>query len=162
VAEVADSRPRNGGIRRIRPVHGPRPSRRILRSPRLEAVAARPATAPLATLAAGLAGAAYLYGTNPHEPGHWLPRCPFNWATGLLCPACGGTRMAYDLMHGDLTAAWHDNAALLLASPAAAYLLGRWVVEGLLGRHWRPELGRRGSIAVLGVAVAWAVLRNTL
>ncbi|MGK5628034.1 DUF2752 domain-containing protein [Streptomyces sp. URMC 123] len=110
---------------------------------------------------AGLAGAAYLWGRNPHESGQLLPRCPFNWATGLLCPGCGGTRMTYDLMHGDVVAAFHDNTALLLLGlPAAAYLGGRWLWEGLRGRRYRPRLGRRGTAAVLGLAVAWAVTRN--
>ncbi|MGI5195325.1 DUF2752 domain-containing protein [Streptomyces sp. CA-288835] len=119
-----------------------------------------PATAPLAVFVAGVAGAWYLYGTDPHEPGHLLPQCPFRVVTGLLCPACGGTRMVYDLMHGHLSAAWHDNRLLLLASPFALALLGRWAVEGLRGRRWRPELGRVAQALVLVVAVAWTVVRN--
>ncbi|WP_431950132.1 DUF2752 domain-containing protein [Actinacidiphila sp. bgisy167] len=129
---------------------------------RLGAVAARPAAAPLASLVAGAAGAAYLWGTDPHQPGHWLPRCPFNFLTGLLCPACGATRMVYDLMHGDLPAAFHDNALLLLASPFPLYLYARWVTEGLRGRTYRPTLTKRAQAAVLGVAVTWAVVRNAV
>ncbi|CBG70623.1 MULTISPECIES: DUF2752 domain-containing protein [Streptomyces] len=119
-----------------------------------------PAAAPLAVAAAGLAGAAYLYGTNPHEPGHVLPQCPFRYVTGLLCPACGGTRMVYDLMHGRFEAAWHDNRVLLLAAPFALALLGRWAVEGLRGRRWRPELKPRTQALILGVAVTWTIVRN--
>ncbi|WP_344388375.1 DUF2752 domain-containing protein [Streptomyces vastus] len=119
-----------------------------------------PATAPLAVFVAGAAGAWYLYGTDPHEPGHLLPQCPFRLVTGLLCPACGGTRMVYDLMHGHFSAAWHDNRLLLLASPFALALLARWGVEGLRGRRWRPELGRVAQALVLVVAVAWTVVRN--
>ncbi len=121
----------------------------------------RPLAAPLGLAAAAVAGAAYLYGTNPHEPGHLLPRCPIEWATGLLCPACGGTRMAYDLLHGDLTAAFHDNAALLLLGvPVAAYLWGRQLREALRGRFYRPRLSTRGTAAILGTAVAWTLTRN--
>ncbi|MFJ3638863.1 DUF2752 domain-containing protein [Streptomyces sp. NPDC090108] len=120
----------------------------------------RPAAAPLAVLAAGAAGAAYLYGTDPHQPGHLLPGCPFRMMTGLLCPACGGTRMVYDLMHGHPAEAWLDNRALLLASPYALALLGRWAVEGLRGRRWRPRTGPRGQAVILLIAVAWTVLRN--
>ncbi|MFE9676049.1 DUF2752 domain-containing protein [Streptomyces sp. NPDC006259] len=121
-----------------------------------------PAAAPLAVLAAGLAGSAYLYVTDPHEGGHLLPRCPFRFVTGLLCPACGGTRMTYDLMHGHLGAAWLDNRALLLASPFALALWGRWTGEGLRGRRWRPTLGRRSQAVILGLAVTWTVVRNVL
>ncbi|MDT0343154.1 DUF2752 domain-containing protein [Streptomyces sp. DSM 44938] len=122
-----------------------------------------PALPPLAALAAGGAGAAYLWRTNPHEGGRLLPRCPFNWATGLDCPACGGTRMTYDMLHGDLAAAFQDNAYLLLLGvPLVLWVGGRWLYEGLRGRRYRPRFGRRGSAALLGSAVAWAVLRNAL
>ncbi|WP_449351804.1 DUF2752 domain-containing protein [Streptomyces shaanxiensis] len=119
-----------------------------------------PAAGPSAVLAAGAAGAAYLYRTDPHEPGHLLPQCPFRLLTGLLCPACGGTRMVYDLMHGHFTEAWLDNRALLLASPYALYLLGRWAWEGLHGRRWRPTLSPRAQVLVLALAVTWTVVRN--
>lgn len=119
-----------------------------------------PAAAPSAVLAAGAAGAVYLYRTDPHEPGHLLPQCPFRMLTGLLCPACGGTRMVYDLMHGHFTEAWLDNRALLLASPYALYLLGRWAWEGLHGRAWRPTLSPRAQLVVLAVAMTWTVARN--
>ncbi|MFF3616876.1 DUF2752 domain-containing protein [Streptomyces sp. NPDC002580] len=121
-----------------------------------------PATAPLAVLTAGVAGAGYLYVTDPHEPGHVLPRCPFRLVTGLLCPACGGTRMVYDLMHGHVGAAWLDNRVMLLASPFALALLARWITEGLRGRRWRPVLKPRAQALVLLTAVSWTVLRNVL
>ncbi len=120
----------------------------------------RPAAAPLAVLAAGAVGAAYLYVTDPHQAGQFLPRCPFNWVTGLLCPACGASRMVYDLMHGHLAQAWLDNRVLLLVAPLALVMLGRWAVEGLRGRRWRPKLSRRAQAAVLLTAVAWTVVRN--
>jgi hypothetical protein len=129
---------------------------------RLRAVAGRPVTASLTSAVAGLGAAAYLYGTDPHQPGHWLPRCPFNWVTGLLCPACGGTRMVYDLMHGDFTAAFHDNALLLIVSPAGLYLYLRWFTEGLRGRVYRPTLTPRAQAVILGIALTWAVVRNVM
>lgn len=129
---------------------------------RLPTLLRHPAAAPAGVLVAGAVGALYLYGTDPHQPGHWLPRCPFRLVTGLLCPACGGTRMVYDLMHGQFTAAWHDNRALLLAAPFALALLGRWAYEGLRGRHWRPALSGRAQVAILVTAVIWTVLRNVV
>ncbi|MEV6551072.1 DUF2752 domain-containing protein [Streptomyces sp. NPDC051597] len=119
-----------------------------------------PAAAPLAVLAAGVAGACYLWGTNPHEGGHLLPACPFRLVTGLLCPACGGTRMTYDLMHGHLGAAWLDNRGLLLAAPFALALCGRWALESLRGRSWRPRIAPAVQVLILVTAVAWAVVRN--
>ncbi|MDR6975580.1 hypothetical protein J2X68_002264 [Streptomyces sp. 3330] len=131
-------------------------------SARCSAALRHPATAPLAVLVAGAAGSAYLYVTDPHQPGHWLPRCPFRLVTGLLCPACGGTRLVYDLMHGHFAQAWLDNRVLLLASPYALALLVRWMWAGLHGRTWHPRLSPRGTTVVLGVAVAWTVLRNVV
>lgn len=135
---------------------GPRPSR----AGRLRRAAAHPAAGPLGALAAVAAGAAYLYRTDPHESGHLLPRCPFNWMTGLLCPACGATRMAYDLLHADPVRAFHDNALLLVCTPFLLAVAGRWAAAGLRGRHWRPVLEPRAAVAVGAVLLAWAVVRN--
>jgi hypothetical protein len=121
---------------------------------------AHPAIAPLVTLTAGVAASAYLYRTDPHQGGHWLPRCPFNWATGLLCPVCGSTRLAYDLLHGDPVRAAHENAFVLLLAPVALWAFGRWLVAGLRGRRWRPVLHPRAQYALLGAAVVWTVVRN--
>ncbi|MYS20885.1 DUF2752 domain-containing protein [Streptomyces sp. SID4948] len=119
-----------------------------------------PAVAPLVTLGAGIAASAYLYRTDPHQSGHWLPRCPFNWLTGLLCPACGGTRLAYDLLHGEPLRAFHENALMLLLLPFALVLGGRWFVDGLRGRRRPLMLNARAQYALLAAAVAWTVVRN--
>nr|WP_035872005.1 DUF2752 domain-containing protein [Kitasatospora cheerisanensis] len=119
-----------------------------------------PAAAPLGLLAAGLAGAGWLYSRDPHLSGQLLPFCPWRRVTGLQCPGCGGTRMAWDLLHGDLLAAWHDNAALLLALPFVAAWWAVRLRHGLAGRRWKLRLGPRGVAAVLTAAVLWTVGRN--
>nr|WP_246103446.1 DUF2752 domain-containing protein [Streptomyces piniterrae] len=114
-----------------------------------------------AALGVGLAGAVYLWHTNPHEPGHVLIPCPLKWATGVLCPLCGGTRMAYDLLHADVVTAFHDNMVLLvLGVPAVAYGVARWLIAGLKGRYFRPRLTGRGNAVVLGIAAVWMITRN--
>ncbi|WP_330317171.1 DUF2752 domain-containing protein [Streptomyces platensis] len=113
------------------------------------------------TLGAGAAGSVYLWHTDPHQPGQLLIPCPFKWATGLLCPLCGGTRMAYDLMHGEVVTAFHDNAVLLtLGGPVVAYAVVRRLVAGLRGREYRPRLSGRGNAVLLGIAAAWMLARN--
>lgn len=117
------------------------------------------------SLALGVAalGAGYLWHTDPHQPGQLLLPCPFRLLTGLLCPFCGGTRLAYDLMHGDVVTAFHDNAALLvLGVPALAYVLVRWLVAGVRGRHLPLKLTARGNAVVLGTAAVWMVARNLI
>ena len=120
-----------------------------------------PAVGPVTALVAAVLGAVYLYGTNPHQPGQWLPRCPFNLLTGWDCPSCGATRMTYDLLHGDWAGAFADNPVLLvLGVPLGLWCGGRWLVEGLRGRRYRPRLGTVGLTVTLGVAVIWGVVRN--
>src|SRR5690349_5612138 len=109
-----------------------------------ERSAERTALAPTAVLLSGLAACAYVYSTDPHEPGHLLPACPFRVLTGWQCPACGGTRMAFDLLHGDVSRAWRDNALLLLVSPLLLWLLGSWAIAGWRGRRYQVVLPSRG------------------
>jgi hypothetical protein len=63
-----------------------------------------------------LLGAALTYVglVDPHRPGSAFPGCPFKLLTGWNCPACGGLRMAHDLLHADLSAAVVDNVFLLV------------------------------------------------
>ncbi|NJP99051.1 DUF2752 domain-containing protein [Streptomyces zingiberis] len=130
---------------------------------RLRRARAHPAAPPLGALAAGAAAAAYLYRTDPHRPGQWLLYCPFRWLTGLDCPTCGATRMVYDLMHGDLAAAFHDNAALLLLGvPAGLWLGWRWLREGLRGRRYRPSPRRATLVTALTLTVLWGIGRNVV
>lgn len=123
---------------------------------------APPRAAAVSFLVAGAVASAYLWRTDPHQPGHPLPLCPLRAVTGLQCPACGGTRMAYDLLHGDLVRAWHDNALLLLLSPLLLWLLGRWTVAGLRGRAYRFVLPAWGGPVLLVTGLGWAVLRNAV
>lgn len=96
--------------------------------------------------------------TDPHRSRALLPRCPTKLLTGLDCPACGGLRLTYDLLHGDLRAAAHDNPFLLVSSPLLALL--SW-------RSWR-ETGQPGIVAaprwaaysLAGTALAWMLVRN--
>ena len=119
-----------------------------------------PGAAVAAALALAVAGLAYLRNTDPRTDARLFPRCPFNCATGLQCPACGATRMAYDLMHGDLRAALRDNAFLLLASPYALTLAARRARPGARGRPNGDVPRARGPLLVLGTAVAWTIVRN--
>jgi hypothetical protein len=61
--------------------------------------------------------------------------CLLHATTGLDCPLCGSTRMAAALLHGDLGAAWHFNAMVLVLGPlvgvAVGYQLLAWTLESL-------------------------------
>lgn len=109
----------------------------------------------VAGTAVALGGAlGYVALADPHSPASIYPPCPFRWLTGLNCPFCGGLRMTYDVLHGDLAAAVHDNAFALVAIP----MLAAWV----LVRRARGTSPLSTPALVTGViaTVAWTVLRN--
>lgn len=108
----------------------------------------------LGSAAAGIAALAYVGVVDPHRPGAIFPLCPFKFATGWNCPACGGLRMTHDVLHGDFSAAAADNAFLLAGLP----LLALWVL-------WRRARGKpaatTAALVIAGIAVlAWTVIRN--
>jgi hypothetical protein len=116
--------------------------------------------APLAVLAC--AGAAFGYvGTNDPTDAVRDPvgPCLFRALTGLDCPGCGGTRMAWYLLHGNLPEAARHHLVALLLVPFVVYGYLAWTASRLFGtRPWRP-----GTRFWIPVAVAWvlfSVLRN--
>ena len=136
----------------------PAPATPAPRTP--ESIRRRTALTASAVLGAGALGAVYLE-HQPARTGQLLPGCPLRWATGLLCPVCGGTRMAYDLMHADVVTAFHDNALLLtLGLPVAGYFLLRKLIAGLRGRVYRPRLTARGNAVMPSIAAVWMIGRN--
>lgn len=103
-------------------------------------------------LAVGALG--YIGLVDPHRPGALFPACPFKLLTGWNCPFCGGLRMTYDLLHGDLAAAAVDNIVVLIGLP----VLALWWL-------WRRRRGERPFtppvVAVIVVtALVWTVVRN--
>ena len=51
------------------------------------------------------------------------PVCAFRHYTGLLCPFCGGTHAAMNLLSGNIAAAFSDNAAVALLAVYGAIAL---------------------------------------
>jgi hypothetical protein len=115
--------------------------------------------APLGVLAVGGAGAVVLLFVDPNQPDNLLPRCPFNWLTGLNCPGCGITRMAHALLHGDVIAAWHFNAAMLVIGvPFAVWLFARWIRAAWMGQQ--RQIPKQVPALVITFALVWGVARN--
>lgn len=119
-----------------------------------------PLVPPLAVAGLGLAGVTYLLRNDPHDPTCRMVPCLWRLLTGFSCPSCGGTRMVYDLLHGDLRAAWRDNPALLLALPAVAAGYGQWLRTAARGERYQLPLGRRGSAVLVAASAVWTVARN--
>jgi hypothetical protein len=64
-----------------------------------------------------LGSGAVLFFFDPAKHGFY-PICLFHSLTGWNCPGCGATRAAYQLLHGHLLRALHDNALFVLTLTA--------------------------------------------
>lgn len=108
----------------------------------------------LGTGTAFVAALGYIGLGDPHSSAFGFPACPFHQLTGWYCPACGGLRMTHDLLHGDLAAAFVDNAFVLIGLP----LLLVWVL--VRRRRGNPVLTIPAYAVVISAVVAWTVVRN--
>ncbi|HTL18820.1 MAG TPA: DUF2752 domain-containing protein [Patescibacteria group bacterium] len=107
-----------------------------------------------------MAGAtAVLYCFDPSSHGFY-PTCLFHQATGLLCPGCGCLRAVHQLLHGNVTAAFHFNPWLVLSLPVLAWFLG-WYGFGAWERNLMPTRSlKRCFWAWLLLGLVFSVWRN--
>lgn len=92
----------------------------------------------------GLAGAvasAVVAVRDPHVPGAY-GTCPFLAATGLPCAGCGGLRATHDLLHGDVGAAFAQNALAV----------GLVLLAAIAWTWWAVRTARRGAARASGPA----------
>jgi hypothetical protein len=103
------------------------------------------------TLAVAIAGAGLLvlYRFDPVTT-RGFPQCVFHALTGLQCPGCGTTRALHALLHGNVPAAWHFNAALFVVAP--------FVVTAHVWPEFRTH--RATAWAAVAFTMAWWVGRN--
>ncbi|MEU3981807.1 DUF2752 domain-containing protein [Streptomyces sp. NPDC026672] len=125
-----------------------------------------PRTGPLARLAvpagilAAVAGAfAYVGTVDPNEPGHY-PVCPLYRLTGLYCPGCGGLRSAHAFVHGDFSAALHDNAPAVAAYLGFVVLWTLWAARAARGRPVNLRLGPAQLWGLGALLLVFTVVRN--
>ena len=118
---------------------------------------ARPSSRPI-QVAAGAAAA--LAADVALDPAHrHVPLCPFHAITGWQCPLCGGLRCVDALVHGQWSAALHDNALLVAALPVLVWV---WFDAWRRSRTDRPQrsVPRRGIVAVVVVLATFTIVRN--
>jgi hypothetical protein len=102
-----------------------------------------------------VAGAWVLY-HYPPATSTFYPHCAFHDMTGLDCPGCGTTRALYQLLHGNVGAAFRLNAMLFPlmfvgACATPSFLRGR--VPAFTMKPWFGW----GSFVVI---VGWWIGRN--
>ena len=130
----------------------------------LRAAAARPAWAPWAAAAMGVAAApalVVLYLYNPLAV-NFYPRCILFVATGIYCPGCGALRAMHALLHGRILTALDYNALFVIALPFLGWAITAQLLEAWFGRPVLPtvRLSGRMAKAILWVFIIFTVLRN--
>lgn len=124
------------------------------------AVSSSPALfAALALTMAVLGSGAVLFFFDPARSGFY-PVCLFHQLTGWNCPGCGGTRAAYQLLHGHLLRALRDNALFVLALVALGVWGVWWVGRRIRRRPATVRLPAGAGWGVLIVIALFTVLRN--
>jgi uncharacterized protein DUF2752 len=108
-----------------------------------------------------LAGAGVLY-FFPPEIYHFYPQCPVFRYLHLYCPGCGATRALAALLHGEIRAAAHYNALVVLLIPPALYCLIKSYVGILRGYTFSwPQLSPAAINLILLAALFFAAVRNS-
>lgn len=99
-----------------------------------------------------------LYCFDPMQASFY-PRCPSKLLTGCDCPGCGTLRALHALSHGDISAAWHFNAALFFALPAAVVF---FIGDRPRAPRWASAAAhcRYSPVILLAAIVMWTVFRN--
>ncbi len=115
--------------------------------------------AGIALGATAIGAAAVLFFFDPSRHGFY-PVCLFHALTGLYCPGCGGTRAAYQLLHGHVLLALHDNALFVLALVALAVWGARFAVRKLRNQQTIFQLRPKTLWMFLVVTLVFTVLRN--
>jgi hypothetical protein len=121
---------------------------------------ASPAAFVIILLATGiLASGAVLFFFDPAKHGFY-PVCLLHALTGWNCPGCGGTRAAYELLHGHLLRALRDNALFVMVVAALA-VWGVWLTAQRIRRRPLPRTVPNGVWwTLIIVTLAFAGLRN--
>jgi hypothetical protein len=109
----------------------------------------------LAVVAVG----AVLFWFNPARF-RFYPFCFFHELTGLHCPGCGGTRALHQLLHGNVAAALHLNALLVILLPLFAWLGIRFAAGKLNPLPAARPVSPKWLWLFLALSVVFAVLRN--
>jgi len=104
-----------------------------------------------------------IYGLIDPSTSHFFPKCPVKSLTHYDCPGCGSQRAIHALLNFEFREAFRQNALLVLALPyltlGVFFNLIKKPSENMM--RWRNRLfGHHATLIVLGIVIAFAVLRN--
>lgn len=88
--------------------------------------------------------------------------CGIRALTGYFCPACGGTRAMYSLLHLDILGALRMNAMLTVLIPLLGYIVAAELVRTIAGRYLLPQIPLHPAVVAIigGSFLLFGVLRN--
>ena len=110
-------------------------------------------------MAAVLGSGAVLFFFDPAKHGFY-PICLFHTLTGLNCPGCGATRAAYQLLHGHLLRALHNNALFVLMLAGLAARSAWLVMQKIRNRPAAFVAPPKALWAFLVITLVFTTLRN--
>jgi hypothetical protein len=125
--------------------------------PKIAPVNARFVGIILTATALGIAAVVFFFNPATYP---FYPACQFHRLTGLSCPGCGLTRALYALLHGNFSAALHDNALFVLTLIALAIRSAWFGQNKFYGRTNGEFFPVTFLWPLLGIALVFAVLRN--
>lgn len=105
----------------------------------------------------------YVLAVNPADrKPDLLGGCGWYVMFGTNGPTCGGTRMVWYLLHGDVVNAARMHLVALIGTPFALYALVQWSAQSLFGLRLPALRLRWWLVVVYGVVfvIYGAVLRN--
>ena len=106
-----------------------------------------------------LGSGAVLFFFDPSRHGFY-PICLFHKLTGWNCPGCGGTRAAYQLLHGHLLRALRENALFVLAVVALTVWGVWWLAQRIRNQPATVNVPVRVWCGLLVLILVFTVLRN--
>ena len=105
-----------------------------------------------------------LFFINPATSGVFLG-CPSRTFFGVDCPACGGLRGTYSLLHGDIASAINYNVLLLGVYPMLVSLWCLWVLKVWKQRDlfviFQPY-SRVIVVAGVFILISFTIVRNAI
>lgn len=106
-----------------------------------------------------------IYGWFDPSTSHFFPKCPVKTLTHYDCPGCGSQRAIHALLNFEFREAFRQNALLVLALPYLALSIIFNVMKAPSEKmlRWRNVLfGQHATLIILGIVIAFAILRNVL
>ena len=127
--------------------------------PKITAPLSLASFAVVVLVAGALGSGAILFFFDPAKHGFY-PICLFHSLTGWNCPGCGATRAAYQLLHGHLLRALHNNALFVLMLAGLAARSAWLVMQKIRNRPAAFVAPPKALWAFLVITLVFTTLRN--